>query len=211
MCRHKPLRPRSLTFCVQTWVHATITLWIMLSCSLKLQRLLAKLSLCKETIQAALGAQEARRQLETAVEKAEEAGFETPDWEVAQHSWRLGRALWELGPAHHAAAKQAWTRAVTIEGPCQVLNPHAQIFSYPFASMYRTATKQAWAQLPQRAPVRCTASILMPHPVSSPLSLRALYVCRAGLGACCCRGWPCSQCTVRFDVPRLSAAFPDLW
>lgn len=64
--------------------------------------------------------QEARHQLEIAVKKAEGVGFETPDWEVAQHSWRLGRVLWELGPAHNASAKQAWTRAVTVEGPCQV-------------------------------------------------------------------------------------------
>ena len=67
--------------------------------------------------------QEAREQLEAAVEKVESAGFETPDWEASQHEWRLGRILWDLGNAHHAAAKQAWMRAIAVEGPCQVMSP----------------------------------------------------------------------------------------
>lgn len=64
--------------------------------------------------------QEAREQLDVAVAKLDAAGFETPDWEAAQHHWRLGRVLWDLGAMHHEAAKQAWLHAVGVEGPCQV-------------------------------------------------------------------------------------------
>ena len=64
--------------------------------------------------------QEARAQLDTAVQRLGAAGFETPDWAAAQHQWRLGQVLWELGEAHHDAAKAAWMQAIAVEGPCQV-------------------------------------------------------------------------------------------
>ena len=64
--------------------------------------------------------QEARTQLDTAVQRLETAGFETPDWAAAQHQWRLGQVFWELGDAHHDAAKAAWMQAIAVEGPCQV-------------------------------------------------------------------------------------------
>ena len=64
--------------------------------------------------------QEARAQLGTAVQRLGAAGFETPDWAAAQHQWRLGQVLWELGDAHHGAAKAAWMQAIAVEGPCQV-------------------------------------------------------------------------------------------
>ena len=68
----------------------------------------------------AWSAQEARAQLDTAVQRLGAASFETPDWAAAQHQWQLGQVLWDLGDAHHDAAKAAWIQAITIEGPCQV-------------------------------------------------------------------------------------------
>lgn len=64
--------------------------------------------------------QEARAELDTAVKRLQAARFETPDWAAAQHQWRLGQVLWELGDAHHDAAKAAWMQAIAVKGPCQV-------------------------------------------------------------------------------------------
>ena len=100
------------------------------------------------TVQTGLGLQEARCHMEIAVNKGQAAGFETPDWEVAQHSWRLGRVLWELGPARYAGAKQAWTRAVAVEGPCQVytqLECAHSLITFLIFFLFLSCTAQALA------------------------------------------------------------------
>ena len=74
-------------------------------------------------------AQEARAELDTAVQRLKAARFETPDWAAAQHQWRLGQVSWGLGDAHHDVAKAAWMQAITIEGPCQVMPAQADCIS----------------------------------------------------------------------------------
>lgn len=72
--------------------------------------------------------QAASAQLEKAEALAAAGGFEVADRDVAQHRWRLGRALWQLaeaagGDASEAGRKAAsalWLQAAPVEGPHQV-------------------------------------------------------------------------------------------